>query len=142
MIGIYKIVNKINGKVYIGQSINIEKRFYEHRRGLSKKKKYINIYLQRAWKKYGSENFDFKIIEECERNKLNERECFWISQYKNNCYNIELNPNVTPFNDETKKKMSEKAKKKYETKNIRKMLKLSGFYRKENKDKQSSEYTL
>lgn len=78
MIGIYKITNKINGKSYIGKSINIERRFREH--------KYIssetNKNLVMAYKKYGKENFEFSILEECCERELNEKEIYYISTLK------------------------------------------------------------
>lgn len=73
MIGIYKITNKLNGKVYIGQSNNIERRFYEHQtKGESSR-----IPLDTEIKTIGKENFTYEIIEECEIDKLNEREAYW-----------------------------------------------------------------
>ena len=59
-IGIYKIENLINHKVYIGQSIEIEKRWQKH---LSAKDDFV---IHRALQKYGKENFSFQIIEECD----------------------------------------------------------------------------
>ena len=64
MIGIYKIENIINNIIYIGSSINVEKRFERHKYDL-KRNKHHNIYLQRSYNKYGIENFKFEIIEEC-----------------------------------------------------------------------------
>ena len=69
MIGIYKIENKINHHVYIGQSINIEARWQEHYRNGSANESFINrawynYPLYRALRKYGLENFEFTIIEE------------------------------------------------------------------------------
>lgn len=55
MIGIYKITNRINGKSYVGQSINMEKRFKEH---LYKQ----DTYIDRAIHKYGKDNFNFEIL--------------------------------------------------------------------------------
>jgi group I intron endonuclease len=78
MIGIYKITNKINGKCYIGQSINIEKRFRDHKAPRSLKR---NSILSRAIKKYGIQNFEFSIICECKREELNEREMFFIKEF-------------------------------------------------------------
>ena len=53
-----------------------------------------NIHLQHAWNKYGEDNFEFSIIEECDIELLDEREIFWIdklkSYYKLNGYNITL----------------------------------------------------
>ena len=85
-IGIYKIENKINGKVYIGQSVNIRKRFIEHRyRAYDKKdEKTYDLYLYAAIRKYGKENFSFTIIEECKAEELNNREMYWIDYYKSN----------------------------------------------------------
>jgi group I intron endonuclease len=66
MVGIYKIMNKINGDSYYGSSINIEKRWRRHINDL-KNGKHHNIKLQRAWVKYGEDNFIFEIIEECDK---------------------------------------------------------------------------
>ena len=88
MIGIYKITNKINGKVYIGQSIDIKRRWKDHRTHYKNGK--YPLYF--AMIKYGIENFSFEVIEECEKEKLNDREIYWISFYnsnnKNNGYNL------------------------------------------------------
>lgn len=76
-IGIYKIENLLNHKIYIGQSRNISQRWKDHR-NLYKKD---DSPLYRAMRKYGIENFSFKIIEECPIDLLNERECYWIKYY-------------------------------------------------------------
>ena len=93
MIGIYKIENKVNGKVYVGQSVNIETRWKNHRCELNRGTHY-NDYLQRSWNKYGSNNFDFVVIEECSKDDLDDRETYWIDYY-NSCdflhgYNSQL----------------------------------------------------
>ena len=80
MTGIYKIENLANGKIYIGQAINIENRWKGHKKEL-KNNKHCNKHLQNAWNKYGKENFNFEIIEECEEDKLTEREQYWIDFY-------------------------------------------------------------
>lgn len=74
MIGIYKITNKLNGKSYIGQSIHCGKRFDEHCSG---RKQLIDETIQLE----GKENFTFELLEECEKNKLNEREDYYIAEY-------------------------------------------------------------
>jgi len=68
-IGIYKYTNKLNGKIYVGQSNNIEKREMQHR--------YDAIYrpergtgIDIAIAKYGIDNFNFEIIEECPIGRL------------------------------------------------------------------------
>jgi len=95
MIGIYKITNLVNEKVYVGQSKNIKNR-KKHHRCLLNKHKHVNNLLQNDWDKYGKENFKFEIVEECSEYKLNEREQYWINYY-NNCgliYNIKNNDSV------------------------------------------------
>ena len=94
MIGIYKITNKINNHSYIGQSRNIEKRWSNH---IYHDKSRDEYPLYRAFKKYGLENFNFEILEECSLNKLNEREQYYINFYKPE-YNqtIGVNYNIVP----------------------------------------------
>lgn len=77
MIGIYKITKKENGKAYIGQSNNIERRFTQH----CYKGEKARIPLDVAIKKYGKDAFTFEVIEECTPEQLNERESYWIKYY-------------------------------------------------------------
>ena len=79
--GIYKITNNLNHHFYIGQSIHIQKRWKEHRKTFNENKMTTTV-LQKAFHKYGFENFSFEIIEECEPDKLNEREVFYIAALK------------------------------------------------------------
>lgn len=80
--GIYKIENLINHKVYIGQSVNIKNRWKSH---LNVSKNPVSdgyeYPLYRAFRKYGLENFSFKILEECPKEKLNQREEYYIKKY-------------------------------------------------------------
>lgn len=76
MVGIYKITNKINGKSYIGQSIDILQRWSQHKRS-----KDFNNPLYLDMEEYGQQNFIYEIIEECLRRELNEKEKFWINYY-------------------------------------------------------------
>ena len=83
--GIYKIENLLNGKSYIGQSIEIEHRFAKHKCAKD------DFYIHRAIRKYGVENFSFKILEECNLEELNEKEKYWIKYYNSlttNGYNM------------------------------------------------------
>ena len=77
--GIYQIINVINGKKYIGQSVNVEERMNEHLRELIKGT-HGNRHLQSSFNKYGQEAFAFSILERCSVEKLSEREIFWIAQ--------------------------------------------------------------
>jgi len=89
MIGIYKITNP-KGKIYIGQSIDIERRFNEHKR--YKKQGYKNK-LYNSFKKYNYDNHTFEILEECNVTILNERERYWQEFY--NCVENGLNIQYT-----------------------------------------------
>lgn len=73
--GIYKITNKINNKIYIGQSVDIIDRFRRYKRA---KDDYI---IHKAIRKYGLENFTFELMEKCTREELDERERHYISMY-------------------------------------------------------------
>lgn len=91
MTGIYCITNKINGKCYVGQSLNIEQRWKAHRsRPFNTKSSQYNSILYKAIRKYGINNFIFSILEECNQEELNAREIFWINKLDsyNNGYNL------------------------------------------------------
>ena len=82
MCGIYKIENLINGKIYIGKSVNIEKRFRTHiNDSFNENKPEYNHLIHKAIRKYKANNFSFDIIEECDESDLNSREMYWIHIY-------------------------------------------------------------
>ena len=75
---IYLTINKINGKTYIGQKKLYKKAWNEDKYLGSGKK------LKCAIKHYGKENFEKHLIQFCSsRDELNEREIFWIAEYRN-----------------------------------------------------------
>lgn len=78
--GIYSIQNKINGKRYIGFACDIKRRWRTHKSEL-RHYRHCNKHLTMAWHKYGEENFEFSIIEECPRSELSEREKYWVAYY-------------------------------------------------------------
>ena len=82
MMGIYKITNIINGKVYIGQSINIQRRWNQEKRcAFNESSPAYNQCISKAFRKYGINNFTFEVIEELVESALNERETYWIKFY-------------------------------------------------------------
>ena len=92
--GIYKIVNKINGKIYIGSSVNMKQRWQSHkyhlRRGV-----HHNPYLQNSWNKYGEDSFEHVVLFECEKNILTIEEQKILKSYqpydRSVIYNIDKN---------------------------------------------------
>ena len=89
MIGIYRITNQINGEIYIGQSIDIQQRWKQHKQ--QAKGTRSNNKLYQAMREYGIENFLFEIIEQCKfsQQELDERQRYWIGYYNSyeNGYN-------------------------------------------------------
>ena len=85
---IYKIVNKVNQKIYIGCTINsLEQRFYEHLYRCFKTDYKSKLY--NSIKKYGKENFEISLIEECDLSCIYELEKKYITEY--NSYSDGLN---------------------------------------------------
>lgn len=80
MIGIYKYQNKLNGKIYIGQSTDIERRYQQHLWDAEKRPEQ-GTGIDLAINKYGINNFTFEIIEQCNSEQLDERERFWIEYF-------------------------------------------------------------
>src|SRR6266404_9821390 len=82
--GIYRILNLIDNKIYIGSAYNLYMRWAQHKSNL-KLNKHPSRYLQNAWNKYGENNFKFEILELIlNRKSLASREQRWIDETK--CY--------------------------------------------------------
>lgn len=113
--GIYAIVNKVNNKMYVGRSVCIPSRWTAHQSKL-RLNIHFNSHLQRAWNKYGEENFELIILEECKEEVLREREMHYIAFYKTQNEEFGYNysaggDGILHANEETRKKKSESAKK-------------------------------
>lgn len=114
MCGVYKITNIVNGKIYIGSSMNLGRRFNDHKNQLSRKK-HSNKYLQNSWNKYGYESFTFEVIEIVnDFEDLLKREQYWIDNL--NVIDKKIGYNISPTagstyglkdSEETKRKKSE-----------------------------------
>jgi group I intron endonuclease len=106
---IYKIGNILNGKFYIGQTINFYQRKIQHLSKL-RRNQHCNPHFQSAWNKYGEENFEFKIILYCEPSELNYYEQkmvdIWNPEY-NICKECISNHSDMPVSEETRKKLSD-----------------------------------
>lgn len=114
--GIYKITNIPNGKIYVGCASNVRTRINGHLYDL-RKNKHKNTYLQKAWSKYGEENFIFEMIEKCDIINLHAKEHYWVN--KLNCLDRSIGYNLKPtdpngcsiHSEETKEKIKEHHKK-------------------------------
>jgi group I intron endonuclease len=113
IIGIYKITNLINGRVYIGQSSNVEFRFNTYKKLQCK----TQHKLYHSLKTYGIENHTFEVIKECEVNELNYYERHYQEFYHVLDRDLGLNLSLVSVggkkqvhSDESKKKISEKRK--------------------------------
>ena len=110
--GIYFIMCTTTNKYYIGQAVNIQKRWTTHLSTL-RHNKHFNKKLQRAWNKYGESSFSFSILEEC--TNLTEREQYYIDKYKSSSTGFNIRSTADNSNgfwknktrsNETKKKIS------------------------------------
>lgn len=110
---IYKATNKINGKIYVGQTIySLEHRKRQHISNVESER--YPSYFHKAIRKYGKKNFAWEIIHECSNLfELNNMEIFYVGHYDSfgrNGYNLnEGGWNACP-SEITKKKMSESSK--------------------------------
>lgn len=111
--GIYKIINKINGKYYVGSSNDIHNRCIYHKSTLNRNI-HRNIHLQRSWNKYGKDIFDFITIEKLPSNLLLEIEQKYLDKAKEDgkykCYNLSFIADRIEMTDEVCKKISDKRK--------------------------------
>lgn len=145
--GIYKIINKINGKFYIGSAVNIKKRWSQHK-CLLNKNKHGNNKLQNSWNKYGKDSFSFHILCIVDKDEnLIPIEQLYLDWYKP--YEVNMGYNICKIagsalgikrSDEFKKKMSIAAQNMSEEhkKNLSKSLK--GRKLGENTKKKISEF--
>ncbi len=114
--GIYKILNLINGKIYVGSAVKFDMRWAQHKSKL-KLNEHPNKYLQASVNKNGLENFQFVKLEYCEKEVLIEREQYWIDKLSACDREIGYNTRTIASSnagikcsEETKKKISERNK--------------------------------
>lgn len=85
--GIYTITNTKNGRVYVGQSSNIQSRWHMHKTQLNNKS-HSNYKLLKDWCKYGPKVFSFEVAEEVLEGDINEKEELWIDSFEGYVYNL------------------------------------------------------
>jgi group I intron endonuclease len=115
--GIYKIINKVNGKYYIGNTTKLGNRWCQHK-GSLKYQRHVNSHLQSAWNKYGGNNFNFVIVEKVLLDKLVVTEQKYLDIAKNEqdkCYNQNFSANSVLQTEEMKEKIRNTLKKYYMT---------------------------
>jgi group I intron endonuclease len=111
--GIYKIINKVNGKYYVGSSLDIYHRFKEHKQYLMHNY-HFNDHLQHAWNKYGNEKFEFVIIEQysCIGRKellnIEQKYLTTIQATPSIAYNLRYNAEGGQMSEYSKKKIGDK----------------------------------
>lgn len=113
-IGIYRILNKVNNKVYIGQSIDVENRLKQYKSCLNRGDHH-NPHLQHSWDKYGEDVFEFGIITKCDESELDDLEISFIANYDSfnseKGYNKETGGDLNKhMSDESCRKISESCK--------------------------------
>lgn len=127
VLGIYKIVNKVNGKYYVGSSNDIQLRWRKHKSDLNNQN-HVNEHLQHSWNKYGSNNFEFSIVEELSKEKLMEVEqkhLDVVNKEKNRCYNLSFIADRIEMTSETLKKIINGNKGKVRSQETKKKIKLA-----------------
>lgn len=84
--GIYKITNLETGECYIGQSVDVKKRVYDHLKAACGVDTPKDNLLYQAMKKYGIENFSIELLQECTNQELNQKEKYFIELYQSHIY--------------------------------------------------------
>ena len=86
--GIYKITRLKTGEIYIGKSTDVKKRWTEHAKTAYGVGSIAHSILHTTIKKDGIENFTFELLEEVPKDKLTEREKYWITFYNSKTYGL------------------------------------------------------
>lgn len=119
--GIYKIENKINGKLYVGSTVNFTRRWWKHR-ALLRHGKHPNSHLQASWDKYGEDAFSFSIVEQCLNDSLLSREQFYIDKLRP-AYNQTMIAGKIEMTPERRRRLSDATNRAYKEGRLKKTVK-------------------
>lgn len=118
--GIYKIKNMLNGKVYVGKTVCLNRRYTAYKAAYKRRdNRAINEYLMRSIEKNGPENFNFELIEVCPIDELSEKELYWMVELKSTDrdfgYNLRMDSSTKMITHPlTSEKISQRVKKEFE----------------------------
>lgn len=118
--GIYRIRNKVNGKLYIGRTKSFKRRFQQYIYDFNNQRiDHINQYLLNSMSFHGFENFAFEIVEICELSVQQDRELYYIEYYdttnKEKGYNLRKDVNGSMItHEDTSNKISKRLKVEWE----------------------------
>lgn len=88
--GIYKITSLKTGEIYIGRAVNIKKRWTDHIKSSMGIGTLVSSTLHKRLKEDGCWNFTFEVLEQVEKDKISERESYWIDFYQSNIYGLNI----------------------------------------------------
>lgn len=111
--GVYVITNLVNGKVYVGSAAKSLRNRTRAHETLLMRGKHSNVYLQRAWNKYGAKSFIVSVLEECSSTTCVEKEQWWMGKLNAFGEGYNLCPTAgsrkgTKLSEETKELISKK----------------------------------
>ena len=108
--GIYKIVNLLDGKTYVGSSAKVEHRLRHHHLHRLRRNTHWNPHLQAAWNRDGEASFRLELVEETSPEHLLDREQHWMDFFRSfereKGYNISPTANRSEWSEESKAKAS------------------------------------
>lgn len=88
--GIYKITSTLTDEIYIGRAVNIKKRWTDHIKSSLGIGSLVSSTLHKRMAQDGVWNFTFEVLEKVDKDKINEREAYWIDFYKSNQYGLNI----------------------------------------------------